>query len=489
MSLPTAIAESYLDAEDGKRGAAFGGGAPPSRKALDLPRLVTVAFFWVSGGIYGNEVLVEAAAPLYVFAGLVLFPLAYSLPTALITAELATALPEDGGPVVWVQEAFGSTVGGHVAFWMWTTSVMDTATYPTLAVNFLRDVCPLPANANLLTSVGFVVTITAVKFRGIRETTVMSAVFMVIATLPVVVYVALGMRGLKLQTITATTGENNWGLLMNWMMWTFAGFWSIGSIAGQVDQPQRVYPKLAAILVVLVVVQNALPMAVSLSQDGRLSDFRVGHFAELAGRLGGAPLRVAFVVAAWVCQLGTCNAMSITADRVLAHFLESRLDALGLGLGAGSGAGVCAGGKRRGGGLWSWVMSVQQETGIRPVYTLFNAALMCLFAALPLKCLVSSEMLLFAAVSATSLAAFVELKRRRPDMPRAFAVPGGVPGAAALVALPVAMTLAQVALNVLDAVKSGEGKSRLFGVCSVVAVGLLCQRLTVNLLSLPHREA
>ena len=35
---------------------------------------------------------------------------------ALINAELAVAIPKDGGLVVWVQEAFGVTLGGHNAW-------------------------------------------------------------------------------------------------------------------------------------------------------------------------------------------------------------------------------------------------------------------------------------------------------------------------------------------------------------------------------------
>lgn len=62
--------------------------------------LAVIAFFWVSGGVYGNETLLQAAPPAHVFTGLLIVPLVYSLPIALITAELSSALPQDGGFVV-----------------------------------------------------------------------------------------------------------------------------------------------------------------------------------------------------------------------------------------------------------------------------------------------------------------------------------------------------------------------------------------------------
>ena len=51
----------------------------------------------------------------------------YSLPIALIVAELSTAFPEDGGYVEWVQEACGKVVGSHHAYWVWVIYVVDAA--------------------------------------------------------------------------------------------------------------------------------------------------------------------------------------------------------------------------------------------------------------------------------------------------------------------------------------------------------------------------
>ena len=45
-----------------------------------------------------------------------LVALVFLLPSALISAELATGWPEDGGVYVWVKEAFGERLG-FVAVW------------------------------------------------------------------------------------------------------------------------------------------------------------------------------------------------------------------------------------------------------------------------------------------------------------------------------------------------------------------------------------
>lgn len=57
---------------------------------------------------------VAAAGPLLVILGFTVFPLIWSVPEALITAELATAFPEDAGYVAWVTAAFGPFWGFQV---------------------------------------------------------------------------------------------------------------------------------------------------------------------------------------------------------------------------------------------------------------------------------------------------------------------------------------------------------------------------------------
>ena len=65
-----------------------------SEKKVGIWGMVVVGFFWVHGGIYGNEAMLMAGPPLYVFILLGIVPFVYSLPIALIVAELSTAFPE-----------------------------------------------------------------------------------------------------------------------------------------------------------------------------------------------------------------------------------------------------------------------------------------------------------------------------------------------------------------------------------------------------------
>lgn len=77
------------------------------KSQLTLLPLIFLIFFEVSGGPYGSEPAVRAAGPLLSIFGFLLFPFIWSVPESLLTAELSTALPGNGGFVLWTHRAFG----------------------------------------------------------------------------------------------------------------------------------------------------------------------------------------------------------------------------------------------------------------------------------------------------------------------------------------------------------------------------------------------
>lgn len=86
-------------------------------KPMGVWGLVFVAYFWVSGGMYGVEPLIKLAPPAYVFLTILLTPIVYCIPIALICTDLSIAYPFDGGFVAWIDLALGRTIGAHNTFW------------------------------------------------------------------------------------------------------------------------------------------------------------------------------------------------------------------------------------------------------------------------------------------------------------------------------------------------------------------------------------
>ena len=112
-----------------------GGSSNRGSSKLGVLRLAALLFFSVSGGPVGTEGLIKAAGPFCSLLGLLVLPLFWCLPVGLMTAELATAFPKDGGYVLWVNAAFGGFMMGWIS---WASGVVDTAIYPGMFVSFVR---------------------------------------------------------------------------------------------------------------------------------------------------------------------------------------------------------------------------------------------------------------------------------------------------------------------------------------------------------------
>jgi amino acid transporter len=111
--------------------------SPRRRGEIGLLPLVAILFFNVSGGPYGVEDAVGSLGPGLALLLLVVTPLVWSLPVSLAMAELASALPEEGGYVVWVQRAFGRFWGFQAGWWSWINSFVDVAVYPALFADYV----------------------------------------------------------------------------------------------------------------------------------------------------------------------------------------------------------------------------------------------------------------------------------------------------------------------------------------------------------------
>lgn len=101
-------------------------------KSLGLGAICGIIFFSVSGGPYGLEDTIGDGGAGMGILLIVITPFIWSLPTALMVAELGTTMPVQGGYYHWVKTALGPFWGFQVGWWMWVVSWVDMALYPVL---------------------------------------------------------------------------------------------------------------------------------------------------------------------------------------------------------------------------------------------------------------------------------------------------------------------------------------------------------------------
>ncbi len=106
---------------------------PDTRKIRFVP-LVAATYFMVAGGPYGIEDILGGAGYARAILILLLLPLLWSLPTALMIGELAAAIPAEGGFYVWVRRGLSPFWGYQESWLSLTASVFDMALYPSIFV-------------------------------------------------------------------------------------------------------------------------------------------------------------------------------------------------------------------------------------------------------------------------------------------------------------------------------------------------------------------
>eukprot|EP00962_Isochrysis_galbana_P036057 scaffold12396_cov102-Isochrysis_galbana.AAC.3 len=108
------------------------GAAAPHHRKLGTVAVLAIVFFNVSGGPLGSEGLVFYAGPITGLATLLGVGVFFSFPQSLMTAELSSAFPDNGGYSLWVQAAFGDFWAVQESYWSWFSGVVDSALYPVL---------------------------------------------------------------------------------------------------------------------------------------------------------------------------------------------------------------------------------------------------------------------------------------------------------------------------------------------------------------------
>ena len=143
--------------------------SPHSLRKLSMVPLIFIIFYEVSGGPFGIEDSVGAAGPLLAIVGFLALPVIWSIPEALITAELGTMFPENSGFVVWVASALGPYWGFQQGWMKWLSGVIDNALYPVLFLDYLKSAVPALGGGapRAVSVVGLTALLTLLNYRGL----------------------------------------------------------------------------------------------------------------------------------------------------------------------------------------------------------------------------------------------------------------------------------------------------------------------------------
>ena len=99
--------------------------------------LVFVMFSYTTGGPFGLEDMVTTSGPGLTLIYLLVLPFFWCIPVSLVSAELTTAMPVEGGFYRWTRAAFGDFWGFLAGWWNWSASFLLGGAYAVLFTDYL----------------------------------------------------------------------------------------------------------------------------------------------------------------------------------------------------------------------------------------------------------------------------------------------------------------------------------------------------------------
>lgn len=400
------------------------------RRALRLLPLAMTIFCCASGGPFGLEPVMQAGPGLALVLILVM-PLIWAVPAALMTAELASALPEEGGYYVWVRRAFGAFGGFLCGWWTWIYTCVDAALYPVLFATFISKLLETFGYAAIEdpwikwgVGMAMVVPLTWLNVRGTRLVGFSTVVFAVLFLAPFAVVVALGLPHLFANPSAMTHPFSAAGKPLSeaisvglyTIMWNYLGWDSLSTVAGEVENPQRSYPRALLIAVSLTVAVYLLPTMVGAVLRPDYANWGDGTWVEVARAAGGQGLAIAMIVAGVFSASALFSSTLLGASRVPFVLAEHKL-------------------------LPGAFSRLHPKYGTPWMAILASAVVYSALSYKSFSSLVAIDVIVYAAGLLLEFAALVALRRREPALERPYKIPGGWPGLALVVLLPTALTV------------------------------------------------
>ncbi|KAK9163699.1 hypothetical protein Syun_004601 [Stephania yunnanensis] len=390
----------------------------PNPKLTLLP-LIALIFYEVSGGPFGIEDSVKSGGgPLLSLLGFLIFPLIWSLPEALITAELATTFPENGGYVVWISAAFGPFWGFQQGFWKWFSGVMDNALYPVLFLDYLKHSLPIFSTliARIPALMGITVSLTYLNYRGLNIVGFSAVALAVFSLCPFVVLGVLSIPRIRPRKwIVVNWGNVDWRGYFNSMFWNLNYWDKASTLAGEVEEPSRAFPKALVGAVVLVVCSYLIPLLAGTGAlESSASEWSDGYFAEVGMLIGGVWLKYWIQAAAAMSNMGLFEAeMSSDAFQLLGMSEMGMLPA---------------------------VFASRSKYGTPTVSILCSATGVIFLSWMSFKQIIEFLNFLYSVGMLLEFAAFIRLRIKKPELHRPYRIPLQTFGAA-LICLPPAFLL------------------------------------------------
>ncbi|MGH9678670.1 MAG: APC family permease [Candidatus Acidiferrales bacterium] len=396
--------------------------------------MITATYFIVAGGPYGLEDIIEKTGYTATLLILVITPLLWSLPTALMVSELATSIPDEGGFYVWVRRGMGPFWGFQESWLTLAGSIFEMAIYPNLCIAYIGRFQPglVAGHRGLLIGFGMIALCTAWNFFGVRSVGEGSVWLSVALLAPFAALIIFAMGNSRVgggAQVPLRHVDILGGVLI--AMWNYMGWDNLSTIAGEVESPQRTYSVAMFGALILVVASYLLPVGAVARTGIDPNSWTTGGWVDAAHIIGGETLAVAVGIAGMVGAIGTFTTLMLSFTRLPMVMAAD--------------------------GFLPRAFTRLDRKGAPWVAILACAILWAICFPLGFERSLILDVLLTGLSVLLEFWALAALRIREPELKRPFRVPGGLAGAIAIGVPPMALMVAAMARNRSELVGGTNG--------------------------------
>jgi amino acid transporter len=384
--------------------------------------LVFVMFSYTTGGPFGLEDMVTTSGPGITLLYLLIIPFFWCIPVSLVSAELTTAMPVEGGFYRWTRAAFGDFWGFLAGWWNWSASFLLGGVYAVLFADYFAYYYPhMTWWQHYLLSLALIALLTWINVRGIQMVGQVATALEIFIFIPVLTMIVLAFTHWHFNPFHPWVVPHQptikiFGVGLALGLWLYSGYEQLSTVAEEVENPQRSYPRALALVVPLSIAAYFLPTLAGLASAGNWDKWHTGFFSEAARLIGGPWLGTWMTLAAMIGNVALLNSTILTTTRMPFAMAED--------------------------GYLPEVLTRKHPRYATPWLAIVASAV--IYASLAwqsLGDLISLYIWLRSATTVLTVLSAWKLRRTRPDLPRTFVVPGSAVGMLYVVAAPILMAI------------------------------------------------
>lgn len=256
-----------------------------------------------------------------------------------------------------------------------------------------------------MVSIVLVAIITWINVRGIQMVGQFATALELFILLPMLVMIVMGLAKWQHNPFSPLVPPHQplnkiFGVGLALGIWLYSGYEQLSTVAGEVENPQRSFPRALAIVVPLSIATYFLPTLAALAALDNWQRWHTGYFSDAAQLIGGSRLGFWMTLAAMVTNISILNGTVLASTRMPFVMAED-------------------------GYLPSVLARLHPRFGTPWIAIIVSAIIYAMLAFHTLTQLINVYVWLRVATSLMTVLAGWRLRHTKPQMPRTFVYPLG----------------------------------------------------------------